>query len=64
VSADLKTRINPCQLGGRPDCAQCGCAASAGLAAVGRHRLAGSLRAESIMNASLALGRSLRAFRK
>src|SRR5262245_13966005 len=32
VSADLKTRITPCQFGGNPDCSQCGCIASAGLA--------------------------------
>ena len=31
--------ITPCQFGGKPDCASCGCMASAGLAAVGRHRL-------------------------
>ena len=35
VSADLQTRITPCQFGGTPDCANCGCMASAGLAAVG-----------------------------
>ena len=36
VSADLETRITPCQFGGRPDCENCGCIASAGLGAVGR----------------------------
>ena len=41
VSADLQTRITPCQFGGTPDCSNCGCMASAGLAAVGRHRLGG-----------------------
>ena len=25
VSADLRTRITPCQFGGNPDCASCGC---------------------------------------
>jgi organic radical activating enzyme len=39
VAADLKTRIRPCELGGKPVCEECGCLASAGLAAVGRHRL-------------------------
>ena len=33
VSADLETRVTPCQFGGRPDCANCGCIASAGLGA-------------------------------
>ena len=35
LSADLTTKITPCQFGGTPDCANCGCIASAGLAAVG-----------------------------
>src|SRR5438132_769656 len=34
ISADLTTRITPCQFGGEPDCGNCGCMASAGLAAV------------------------------
>ncbi len=37
ISADLKTRVTPCQFGGDPDCSQCGCIASMGLAAVGHH---------------------------
>lgn len=39
VSADLKTKITPCQFGGTPDCSNCGCYASMGLAAVANHRL-------------------------
>src|SRR5205814_3442028 len=39
ISADLKTQIAPCQLGGNPDCSQCGCVASMGLAAIGHHRV-------------------------
>jgi hypothetical protein len=31
----------PCQLGGNPDCRNCGCMASAGLEAIGRHRYKG-----------------------
>lgn len=45
ISADLKTKITPCQFGGDPDCAQCGCVASMGLAAVGHHRVLGGLTA-------------------
>src|SRR5262249_15605972 len=41
ISADLKTNIAPCQFGGNPDCSNCGCVASAALAAVARHRLFG-----------------------
>jgi sulfatase maturation enzyme AslB (radical SAM superfamily) len=60
VSADLERRIQPCQFGGTPDCARCGCMASAALAAVGRHRLPGGLRVESIFRASFAVGERLR----
>src|SRR4029453_8706543 len=41
ISADFEHRITPCQFGGNPDCSQCGCIASAGLKAVGAHRIAG-----------------------
>ena len=41
VSADLKTLIKPCQFGGNPDCSQCGCIASMGLASVGRKEVKG-----------------------
>lgn len=41
ISADLKTRVTPCQFGGNPDCSQCGCMASMGLAAVGHLQLGG-----------------------
>ena len=64
VSADFSTRITPCQFGGTPDCSQCGCMASAGLAAVGRHRLPGGVRVGAVFNASLAVGRQVRALRE
>jgi MoaA/NifB/PqqE/SkfB family radical SAM enzyme len=56
ISADLRTPIAPCQFGGDPDCAQCGCLASAGLAAIGRYRLAGLLRVETLFNVSAKIG--------
>jgi MoaA/NifB/PqqE/SkfB family radical SAM enzyme len=58
ISADLKTRIGPCQFGGDPDCAQCGCIASMGLAAVGHHRVAGPLTAGHLFMASDRIGKS------
>lgn len=64
VSADLETRITPCQFGGRPDCANCGCIASAGLGAVGRYPLAGPLRVDHVLNASLAVGSTVRSVRQ
>jgi len=63
ISADLKTRITPCQFGGQPDCSQCGCIASMALAAVGQHKLAGSLTAGHMFLASDAVGKRLRRMR-
>ena len=58
ISADLKTRVTPCQFGGDPDCSQCGCIASMGLAAVGHHRVAGKLTAGDLFFMSDRIGRS------
>jgi MoaA/NifB/PqqE/SkfB family radical SAM enzyme len=58
ISSDFERRIEPCQFGGNPDCSSCGCAASAGLAAIGRHRVAG-VPVERILAASFAVGRSV-----
>jgi MoaA/NifB/PqqE/SkfB family radical SAM enzyme len=63
VSADFERRIEPCQFGGKPDCANCGCIASAGLAAVGRHRLPGGLRVGAVFDRSLEIGRAVRRVR-
>jgi MoaA/NifB/PqqE/SkfB family radical SAM enzyme len=63
VSADFKRRISPCQFGGNPDCANCGCIASAGLGAVARHRLPGGVRVGAIFDQSLRIGRTVRRFR-
>lgn len=56
VSADLKTRITPCQFGGNPDCKSCGCIASMGLAAVAEHKLAGFIPVGAIFKSSLKIG--------
>ncbi|MGC2109953.1 MAG: radical SAM protein [Candidatus Korobacteraceae bacterium] len=56
ISADLKTRVEPCQFGGDPDCSQCGCIASMGLAAIGNHKLVGPLTAGHVFMASSAIG--------
>lgn len=63
VSADLATPIGPCQFGGRPDCSECGCIASAGLEAIARHRLPGGLRVGAIFEASLSIGSAVRRIR-
>jgi sulfatase maturation enzyme AslB (radical SAM superfamily) len=63
VSSDLERRITPCQFGGDPDCASCGCIASAGLEAIGRHRLPGGLPVGRIFYASLQVGRAVERLR-
>jgi MoaA/NifB/PqqE/SkfB family radical SAM enzyme len=63
VSADFERQIAPCQFGGNPDCSSCGCIASAGLKAVGRHELPGGVRVGAIFEQSLAVGRHVRRVR-
>ena len=58
-SADLERRITPCQFGGNPDCSNCGCIASAGLEALGRHRLSGGVPVGRIFYASMRIGRNV-----
>ena len=56
LSADLQTKITPCQFGGNPDCASCGCFASMGLASIAAHKLGGFLPVGTIFKASIAIG--------
>jgi hypothetical protein len=63
VSADFTREISPCQFGGKPDCENCGCIASAGLGAVARHRLPGGLRVGAIFERSLRVGDTVRRMR-
>ena len=57
ISADLQTKITPCQFGGNPDCSSCGCIASMGLASVAAHKLGGFISVGSIFKASIKIGR-------
>lgn len=56
VSADLKTRIAPCQFGGDPDCSQCGCFPSMVLARMGHKATIAGLTASSILKVSAIVG--------
>lgn len=56
-TADLTSRISPCQFGGEPDCSQCGCLASAGLNAIGEYRLLKIIPVRAIYEASDAIGK-------
>ena len=64
ISADFEHPIAPCQFGGTPDCANCGCIASAGLEAIARHRLPLGLRVGAIFEGSLRVGESVRRMRQ
>jgi MoaA/NifB/PqqE/SkfB family radical SAM enzyme len=64
ISADLSTEVTPCQFGGNPDCKQCGCIASMGLAAVGHHRVLGPLTAGHLFMASDRLGKFWKGLRR
>jgi sulfatase maturation enzyme AslB (radical SAM superfamily) len=63
ISADLKTPIVPCQLGGNPDCSQCGCVASMGMAAVGHHRLPMGITTGMVFSISNSIGNKVRQLR-
>jgi organic radical activating enzyme len=59
VSADLSARITPCQFGGRPVCSECGCMASAGLASIGKPKVAGLIPLSGIYSLSRRVGERL-----
>ncbi len=61
LSADLKTKIVPCQFGGNPDCASCGCVASMGLAAIAAHKWGGIIPVGAVFKASVRIGQIGRA---
>ncbi len=63
-SSDLERHVTPCQFGGNPDCSNCGCIASAGLEAIGRHKLAGAVPVGQVLHASLAVGRTVARLRR
>jgi hypothetical protein len=55
-SADLKTRVEPCVFGGNPDCAQCGCSASAATHWICEKRLVGPLKIKHMLHGSMHIG--------
>ena len=63
LSADLNKVITPCQYGGAPDCTQCGCMASVGLAALADYRLGGIVPLRTVFTGSIAVGRVARRLR-
>ena len=63
LSADLETKITPCQFGGNPDCRSCGCVGSMYLAAVAGHKLGGILPVGAIFKASIKIGQTRARYR-
>ncbi|MGH9349405.1 MAG: radical SAM protein [Vicinamibacterales bacterium] len=63
LSSDLAKKITPCQFGGNPDCTNCGCIASAGLEAIGRHRLWGFIPVGQIFYGSVRMGQTVERMR-
>lgn len=57
LTADLKTKVTPCQFGGNPDCSSCGCMASMGMSAVASHKVFGVMPVGVVLSASLKVGR-------
>lgn len=64
ISADLKSTIVPCQFGGQPDCTQCGCVASMGLAAVGHHRIGMGITAGDVYRISAVAGKAVKKLKR
>lgn len=60
ISADLKSKVLPCQFGGNPDCAQCGCVVSMGLAAVGHHQVGMGITAGRLFETSVKIGKVMK----
>jgi sulfatase maturation enzyme AslB (radical SAM superfamily) len=56
VSSDMVTPVSPCQIGGNPECRECGCIASAGMAALGAYKIGGILKVADIFTLSKKLG--------
>jgi MoaA/NifB/PqqE/SkfB family radical SAM enzyme len=57
LSADLRTKVTPCQYGGTPDCSSCGCIASMGLAAVADYKIGGFIPVGVLFRNSIKVGR-------
>ncbi len=62
LTANLENKVVPCQFGGTPDCSQCGCFASAGLAAVGEYQLFGKIPLRKVFNVSDNIGKRVDKF--
>jgi MoaA/NifB/PqqE/SkfB family radical SAM enzyme len=58
-SADLATRVEPCVLGGDPDCSRCGCSASAASHWISEKQLIGPLKVKQMLHGSMRIGNAM-----
>jgi len=58
-SADLRTQVEPCVFGGKPDCSQCGCSISGALHWIKDVKVAGPVRVGHLVRISLRAGAAL-----
>jgi len=58
-SADLRSKVEPCQFGGTPDCSQCGCLATMGLEAIMDYDLPVGLKVRTFFDASMGVGEAV-----
>jgi MoaA/NifB/PqqE/SkfB family radical SAM enzyme len=63
-SADLRTQVEPCVFGGKPDCKQCGCSISSALHSVEQLRVAGPIRVGHMARWSLKAGTAVGRLRR
>jgi organic radical activating enzyme len=62
-SSDLTTCLEPCVIGGDPDCLQCGCSIAIALHAIAAHRIAGPMRVGHIIAVTTAAAAAVNAVR-
>jgi organic radical activating enzyme len=60
IAADLITPVTPCQIGGNPECTECGCVAAAGMSSFGKMKLAGLLKISNVFAFSQKVGQKVR----
>jgi hypothetical protein len=63
-SADLRTQVEPCVFGGKPDCSQCGCSISSALHWIQDVKVAGPVRIGHLARLSLKAGTAVGKLRR
>jgi hypothetical protein len=64
VSADLRSRVEPCIFGGSPDCSQCGCSISTALHWIRGINLVGPLKVGHLVEGSVRIGKAANRLRQ